>query len=302
MSFDATLDERLRATAFAHLRAVRLRTGGPIRRDEKFEFEGRHVRLMHTQQGIHKPPMLEAALSISTAHAPKPGQTPYDDVPGPDGYLRYKWRKDAGPRHYTTRGLREALREQLPLIWFHGIAPGLYEPVFPIWLVDEEPSEQQFVVALDIVQRHRWSSAEVIDLSERRYADSVTRARLHQPLFRARVLHAYESLCAVCRLRYYQLLDAAHIRPDAKGGEAIVPNGISLCKLHHSAYDNDLLGIAPDYRIRVRPDVLEESDGPTLRHSIQAVHDSTLTLPRRKAARPDRDLLAERFETFLRAS
>ena len=304
MGIDAEIDERFRAAAFAHLRTLQLRTGGPTRLDEmSFVFEGESFPLRNRQQGIYKPRILDAALSISTAYAPRPELRPYDDSPGPDGYLRYKWREDAGPDHYTTRSLRIALREERPMIWFHGIAPGLYQPVFPVWLVDEEPLERQFVVAVDAIQQERWALAEVVDLdSRRRYAESATRVKLHQPLLRTRVLHAYESLCAICRLRYRQLLDAAHIRPDSKGGEPIVPNGISLCKLHHSAYDSNLLGIDPDYRVQIRHDVLDDSDGPTLRHSIQEVHESRLSLPRQRKARPDRDLLAERFEVFRQAS
>lgn len=304
MGFDAELDERFRAAAFAHLRAVQIRTGGPVRREDlRFEFEGRAFPLRNPQAGIYKPKILEAALSISTAYASSPERRPYDDSPGPEGYLRYKWQEAAGPSHYTTRSLRTALREQRPLIWFQGIAPGLYEAFLPVWLVEEEPAEHQFVVALDDIQRERWMSGDIVDLAaRRRETEAIVRRRLHQPVFRARVLHAYESQCAICRLRYRQLLDAAHIKPHSKGGESVVPNGISLCKLHHSAYDNDLLGIDPNYRVRIRADVLDDSDGPTLRHSLQEVHESELTLPRRRAARPNRDLLAERFELFQRAS
>lgn len=207
------------------------------------------------------------------------------------------------PNRYTTHSLRAALRHQRPLIWFQGIAPGLYEAFLPVWLVDEEPAERQFVVALDDIQRERWLSGDIVDLAaRRRETEATVRRRLHQPVFRARVLHAYESRCAICRLRYRQLLDAAHIKPDSEGGEPVVPNGISLCKLHHSAYDSNLLGIDPDYRIQIRADVLDDSDGPTLRHSLQEVHESELTLPRRRAARPNRDLLADRFKLFQQAS
>ena len=273
------------------------------REDLRFEFEGRAFPLRNPQAGIYKPKLLEAALSISTAYASSPERRPYDDSPGPEGYLRYKWQEGAGPNHYTTRSLRAALREQRPLIWFQGIAPGLYEAFLPVWLVAEEPSEYQFVVALDDIQREHWMSGDIVDLAaRRRETEAIVRRRLHQPVFRARVLHAYESQCAICRLRYRQLLDAAHIKPDSEGGQPVVPNGISLCKLHHSAYDSNLLGIDPNYRVRVRADVLNDSDGPTLRHSLQEVHESELTLPRRRAARPNRNLLAERFEVFQRAS
>jgi putative restriction endonuclease len=39
--------------------------------------------------------------------------------------------------------------EQVPLIWFQGVASGTYYPIYPVWLADEEPQAQQFVVAVD---------------------------------------------------------------------------------------------------------------------------------------------------------
>lgn len=246
--------------------------------------------------------MLDAALSFRTVHAARPDQRPYDDSPGPDGYLRYKWRgTDAD--HSENRALRLAATQRLPLIWFQGIDSGIYLPIFPVWLVGEEPAAHQFVVALNLEQVQQWTSVDVVDLDLRRqYAERVVRDRLHQPLFRARVLRAYESRCAICRLRHQELLDAAHIRSDSDGGEPVVPNGIAMCKIHHAAYDANMLGVDPDYRVTIRPDLLDETDGPTLRHALQELHGTRLDVPRQRTARPDRDLLAERFEGFQQAS
>jgi putative restriction endonuclease len=274
-------DERLRSSAFAYLRAVQLRTGGPVRFEDVSDFRLDDVRvpLMDRQRGIRKPRMLEAALSFRTVHAARPDQRPYDDSPGPDGYLRYKWR-GIDPDHPENKALRCAF-----------------------WLVDEEPAAHQFVVALDFEQAERWTTDGAVDLGlRRRYAERVIHDRLHQPLFRARVLTAYGGRCAVCHLGHAQLLDAAHIRSDADGGEPIVPNGISMCKIHHAAYDADILGIDPEYRVHIRRDVLEESDGPTLRHALQELNRSTLSTPSRRAAKPDRELIAERFDRFRSAS
>ena len=304
MGFDAELDTELRLSAFAYLRNLMTHTGGLVHWDDLrngFTFRGRGFSLW-AQQGIHKPKTLDAALSITTTYARSPAHRPYDDHPGPDGYMRYKW-EGTDPQRYTNRALRAACERQLPLVWFQGVAPGMYLPVLPVYVVDEEPGLHQFVVALDEQQRNEWQRARTEDLSlSREYAHRVTNTRLHQPLFRARVLAAYSSQCGVCSLRHPELLDAAHIKPDADGGEPVVPNGISMCKLHHAAYDNNLLGINPDYRVQIRSDVREEVDGPTLRYAIQSLHGASLHLPRRRAAQPDRDLLAERFEAFLRAS
>jgi putative restriction endonuclease len=83
----ADFDERLRYSAFAHLRAVQLRTGGPVRFEDVAEFRlnGDRIPLMDRQRGIRKPRVLDAALSFRTVHADQPDKRPYDDSPGPDG-------------------------------------------------------------------------------------------------------------------------------------------------------------------------------------------------------------------------
>ncbi len=76
-------------------------------------------------------------------------------------------------------------------------------------------------------------------------------------------------------------------------------NGLALCKIHHAAFDSNVLGIRPDYVVQVATDVLLEKDGPMLEHGLQAFHGRSLReIPERKALRPDRDRLEERFALF----
>jgi putative restriction endonuclease len=296
-------DDRLRAAAFAYLAGLRERSGGLVRRHEleAFELEGRSMPLVERQRGIRKAAGFEAAISILTTYAPRPDMRPYDDGVGPDGYPRYKWR-GTDPDSFDNRALRVAMERQKPLVWFVAVAPGVFEAVYPVWLVGEEPDQTQFVVAIDEAMREQWTDAvfhHPTDLVVRRlYAEDVVKRRLHQRVFRDRVLLAYGSQCALCRLRHPELLDAAHIREDSEGGEPIVPNGVAMCAIHHRAFDSFVLGIRPDYVIEVRPDVLGEADGPTLRHALQGLHRQELVLPRQRAARPDPELLEERFERF----
>jgi putative restriction endonuclease len=91
--------------------------------------------------------------------------------------------------------------------------------------------------------------------------------------------------------------------PDAHPeGEPLVRNGLSLCTLHHAAFDRSFLGLRPDYVIEVRPDILREHDGPTLVHAIQALHGARILLPGSPALRPARDLVEIRYEQFRRTS
>jgi len=72
--------------------------------------------------------------------------------------------------------------------------------------------------------------------------------------FRPAVLHAYSYRCAVCDTDL-KLVDAAHIVPvtDPRSTDEIT-NGLALCRLHHGAYDNALLGVQSDYTIVVNPE------------------------------------------------
>ncbi len=136
----------------------------------------------------------------------------------------------------------------------------------------------------------------------RSYAERVAKVRLHQPLFRQRVLLAYQNRCSICRLRHTRLLDAAHVLADAEGGQPVVTNGIAMCKIHHAAYDADIFGIDPKYKVGVRPDVMEELDGPTLRYTLQEINGSQIELPTRQSARPNPELLEVRWRRFQEAS
>lgn len=77
-----------------------------------------------------------------------------------------------------------------------------------------------------------------------------------------------------------------------------MPNGIAMCAIHHRAFDALVVGVTPNYAVEVRRDVLTEHDGPTLQHSLQGIHGTTLLLPTRTDQRPDRALLEERYDRF----
>ncbi len=267
-----------------------------------FEIDGRQFRLLDAQRGIRKPKELSAALSIRTVYTPNGQNRPYEDSVGSDGLLRYKWRGNNAD-HAENRALRAAMEDRLPLIWFFGVGPGVYEPIYPVYLLREEPDQHQFVIDPDVA-RGLVSAGSPVEERLRRYILRETRQRLHQPVFRVTVLRAYDTRCAVCSLRHAELLDAAHIIPDHdEAGVASVRNGMSLCKIHHAAYDNNILGIRPDLFVEIRSDLLNEIDGPMLQHGLQERHGQRLmSIPRARSERPDSLLLHQRYEAFRVAS
>lgn len=285
------------------MRFLTLRTNDgldSITRDEllDFTFDGKMFRLVDPTRGIRKPRELSSALSIMTTYRTEGAARPYEDEVGGDGFLRYKW-SGTDPDHMDNRGLRAAMVQQVPLIWFYGVGVGQYQPIYPVYLVDEEPDKHQFVVAIDASRDlHRPDS--LAEETLRRYVVAETKRRLHQPVFRATVMRAYETRCAVCALGHGSLLDAAHIVPDGhEAGIASVRNGLALCKIHHAAFDVRILGITPDFVVQIREDLLAEIDGPMLEHGLKERHGRPLmVVPAKMSERPDRGLLEISYQEF----
>lgn len=296
-------DRLVRAGAFAFLDQLSERTNNAIPRaalQSGFSFNGRRVPLIGPQ-GIFKPAVIpEIPLSITTA-PPVPGRPrPYEDEIDDYGLLRYRYR-GTDPNHHENVGLHRAMRTQTPLIYFAGIEPGLYSAHWPAFITGADPASLTFAVALDDPQVLRADlSPDLVDEARRAYVTRLVRQRLHQASFRARVVRAYRESCAVCSLRHRELLDAAHILPDThERGQPLVSNGLAMCKLHHAAYDQRIVGIRPDLVVEIRRDVLDEIDGPMLLHGLQDFQGGRLrVLPRRSADQPDREALAERYEAF----
>ena len=206
----------IRAAALAWINDVTLGGSIPVSRDQlanDFIVQGLRFPLIDRGRGIRKPLGWTAALSIATS-VPKSGRgRPYDDTEGLDGLHRYKLRRDEGG-HAENEGLRAAMRDQLPIIWFYGVEPGVFQAISPVYLTAEEPDQGQFVLALTEDQR-TVRPGSVVEETLRRYLISETKRRLHQPVFSAQVMLAYETRCAVCSLGHRELLDAAHIIPDS---------------------------------------------------------------------------------------
>jgi putative restriction endonuclease len=291
-------DSRVRLAAFAWLDEKTRFTEGVIdwadlRRG--FEFEGERIHLV-AQQGIFKPRSLQIPLTIRTSN-----EGPYDDaLDDRSGLLRYSYR-GTDPDHRDNRGLRTAMLEGIPLVYFHAVVPGKYLVAKPVYIVGDSPGELMFSVAVDDDRAVQPGTVTDSPDARREYVTRIYHQRLHQKGFRERVLRAYRRHCAICRLKHAELLDAAHIIPDKMpDGDPVVENGLSLCKIHHAAFDTNVLGVSPDYEVVVREDILEEIDGPMLQHGLKEMHGVRLLVPRSVAEKPDRDRLARRFEEFLR--
>lgn len=291
---------RLAAIAFVQQR--RDANDGFVHWDDlsRFTFLGQRVTLIGAR-GIWWPEGWSMPVSITTS--PK---DPYGDAVTDDGLLayRYYWRGPGDEDHRDNVGLRQAMRLGVPLLYLRGVDKGWYQPLAPVVVVDDDPAAHTFSVACEDIDLVRPDlPTHVAEDVRRTYTTQLAVRRLHQAAFRRRVLTAYRETCAVCRLRVPGLLDAAHIVGDRHPlGDPVVPNGLALCKIHHAAFDQNIVGVRPDLVVEVNARVLEAIDGPMLRHGIQEVHRTPLVVPRQAQLRPDRTRLEIRYQEFRRAS
>lgn len=148
------------------------------------------------------------------------------------------------------------------------------------------------------------SLKETIDLSnlpkgeERK--QEVTR-RINQDFFRRAVLSSYNNCCCITGINNKSLLEASHIVGWTKdeANRTNPQNGLCLNILFHKAYDENLIGISPDYEIFVSDEFfgikLENVDSSTKEY-IKSINHRKLIMPKRFL--PDRDLLAVHFDNY----
>jgi len=310
---DTPLDVRLRMAAIAHIGALVLRHGEMIPRATLmagFGFAGERIPLISAQRGIYIPGFLrknhlpEIPISFTTT-PPKAGKPrPYEDSWSGNGdLLQYKY-FGTDPGHRDNVGMRMAISAATPLIYFFGVKEGYYRADWPVFIIADNPLKLEFTVS---VTKSASEPAGQLYSSETEFTREATlrlaKNRPYQRTFRQRVLLAYRQACCVCQLKHDELLDAAHIIPDSDPrGEPWVHNGLALCKIHHAAFDAQIMAIKPEsFIIEIRDDVLREHDGPMLTHGLQALHQRVrAVVPTDAQLQPKKEFLAERYQEFLR--
>jgi putative restriction endonuclease len=297
-------DEEVRVRCFLALDALRARYGNDLpfvgALSDGFVHQGKRVPFLNRQKGIYRSAIQRgpAALSIQTSF--KGG--PYDDVETDEGFL-YAYRSGSIDQP-DNRALRQAYALQVPVAYFRSTRPGWHRVEYPCFVGADDPAARRVLITPGRMTGtlEEPEPAPIAIAVERRYAVREMRVRQHQGRFRALVLQAYRDRCTICRLRELRLLDAAHIVEDIDPtGLAEIPNGLSLCSIHHRAYDQDLVGISPDYEVHLAARLIEEEDGPML-DVLKDADGRTIELPRKALWRPDRERLATRWERFTAAA
>jgi putative restriction endonuclease len=134
--------------------------------------------------------------------------------------------------------------------------------------------------------------------SQDRYGKPVLmRPRLGQGAFRFLVTDNYRRRCAISGERTLPALDAAHIRPFAKGGPHEVANGILMRRDIHSLFDLGYVTITPDMKFEVSKKIREEYENGRYYYSL---HGTEITRPENPSRWPDQSALVWHNETLFK--
>lgn len=303
------LDTQMRMQAFDQVKRLNDHYGYLTKSelDLGFTFNGKRYPIYNQPRGIFKPKEMKYLLSIKTVF-PRPGRRiQYDDQRQAlqrffesEDFVEYAFMGD-DPDIKDNLWLKSAYENRIPVIYLLGVSPGRYQAIVPTYI--DGWDRDALKVKIVFGEPGREQLPPIQDSISRRYVLRSVKQRIHQARFRYEVITAYSNRCAISGLRETRLLDAAHIIADGNEqlGQPIVQNGLPLSKIHHAAFDAHLIGIDPDYKVRVSEQLLVQKDGPML-EALKKLEGEKLLLPRRKSDYPDRDRVAERFERFCETS
>jgi putative restriction endonuclease len=295
--------------AFNRVKELSLKFGDSIPHQaisEGFQYNGEKVLLDNRAVGIFKPrQMSECAISIKTTMQRDGSQGIYNDHHDSGDHYKYALQR-GDPRGVNNKYLLASMASGTPLIYFQAITPGQYTAIWPCFVADILPEKGYALIA----ESHKFSTSmlanhkyEVPTEIESRYQVRETKVRMHQASFRQNVLSAYNGKCAITGLQNKTLLEAAHIIPDSVLGKLqYVSDGIALSRIHHRAYDLNLLGISPDNKIHISDELKQGKDNKFMRDALLEFEGRKLVMPRSEINKPDRDKLAARFEVFAKTS
>ena len=122
-----------------------------------------------------------------------------------------------------------------------------------------------------------------------RYGEPVLmQPRLGQGTFRVEVTDAYGRACAVTEEHALPVLEAAHIKPYAQGGNHTVSNGLLVRSDIHALFDRGYVTVTPEHRFEVSRCLKEEFDNGK---SYYPLNGKRVHLPSRDIDRPNPELL-----------
>ena len=176
---------------------------------------------------------------------------------------------------------RKVIRQTLINKYFPGSKPEIES-----LLAEEQQIGEYRQLLLQEVTEHPFYFKELTESIEEKNPN-------RSEAFRREIMRIYNYTCVVCRSRILTTegkssTEAAHIIPFSDTKDNNIRNGISLCKLHHWAFDEGLISFSKTYKIMVSNFIFEE--GP-VEWMLTELHGKSMLLPKHNLLYPDQNAL-----------
>jgi putative restriction endonuclease len=188
----------------------------------------------------------------------------------------------------------------VPLVYFVGTRPNWYRPIYPTFVEQDFPADLRVLLTFGKM-RGPYDEREPVHIPDRSNG-ATSSARSSSAFIRhssaaqssPRIATAARSAASASSdSSMRRTSSATRTRPVSRWSA----NGLSLCSIHHRAFDHDLVGVAPNLKVHVSRRLLEDDDGPML-DVLKGFHGTTIEAPTKQLWRPDPERLAVRFERF----
>lgn len=242
-------------------------------RTRSLDDRGITVGVLHT--GLHYPDDLtEEGLLYHYPHTNRPAGRDQAEIAATKAAAEHRV-----PLFVINHHIRNAARRQVHLGWVEGWDDD--SEMFLITFTEAAPTE---LLDADHSDEHEF---RLTGNRSRRAARNV-RVRPGQSRFKFRVFQRYGTRCPLSGVTVPEMLDAAHLVPDAQDGTDDPRNGLPLNAALHRAFDANLFTIDPDTL-----KVITKPDGPTL-------GDLGITTPNleRLPYKPHREALQWRYRAW----
>jgi putative restriction endonuclease len=159
----------------------------------------------------------------------------------------------------------------------------IWNEFFNHW--DELPFESEVLLAkFENTTVEKLYDIPELDLNkEGKTREQLVRIRVNQNFFRSSILASYNNTCCITGLQHPELLIASHIRPwsiDEKN-RLNPQNGIAINALHDKAFENGLLTITTDFKIKISPLLLKQKKSKAIEEFFIQYNDQDINLPSR---------------------
>ena len=122
---------------------------------------------------------------------------------------------------------------------------------------------------------------DIKSLPKGKERERVVKVRVNQSFFRSSVLASYNYTCCITGLKSTELLIAGHIKPWSEDEKnRLNPcNGIAINGLHDKAFENGLMTITPDYKIKISEQLLKDKDQKAIENLFLRYEGKEIFLP-----------------------